>query len=294
MNRIAIHPGTLWARIVACSNAALRSGAIFPIPTTATLVEQQGIRFLVRVVANLERKARDRPPELVSRTDFNPFLPYDERMYVGDVSESHVCLLNKFNVLDHHALIVTRAYEAQDALLTLLDFDALWRGMREFASLGFYNAGAAAGASQHHKHLQLVPLPLWPDGDSVPIGPALQPGELDAVSASPALPFAHSLVRFARSLRADNERAPRRMFEAYRSMLGVLQGQALPYNLLATDDWMLLVPRSREHVLGMSINALGFAGALLVRNDDELRAVKQEGPMSILRSAGFPPGMLGD
>ena len=34
-------------------------------------------------------------------------------MYVCDVGERHVCLLNKFNVVDRHILIVTKEYEEQ-------------------------------------------------------------------------------------------------------------------------------------------------------------------------------------
>ncbi len=287
MNRIPIQPGSLWTRIVDRSDAALRCGAILPIPTTAVFVEQQSVRFLVRIVANLERKARDRDVTGVSSPDFNPFLPYDERLYVGDITDSHVCLLNKFNVVEHHALIVTRAYESQLAPLTLADFQALWLGMREFPSLGFYNAGTVAGASQHHKHLQLVPLPLWPDGESVPIAPALQADRPDAVCLCPALPFDHSFVRFVSPLRDSPRDAAHRLLDAYQAMIAPWKDRTVPYNLLVTDEWMLLVPRAREHVIGMSINALGFAGALLVRNEGELRSVQAEGPMNILRRAGF-------
>jgi ATP adenylyltransferase len=60
----------------------------------------------------------------------------------------------------------------------------------------------------------------------------------------------------------------------------------VPYNLLVTDRWMLVVPRSRERFEGISINALGFAGALLVRDPAQLAAVERAGPMSVLRHVG--------
>lgn len=55
---------------------------------------------------------------------------------------------------------------------------------------------------------------------------------------------------------------------------------------------MYLIPRKHEfHVLSesgekMSVNALGYAGMLLVKNGEELEAVKKEGPGKILRSVG--------
>jgi ATP adenylyltransferase len=56
-----------------------------------------------------------------------------------------------------------------------------------------------------------------------------------------------------------------------------------PYNLLIARDWMLFVPRTREQWESTSVNALGFAGALLVRDEDELARVREVGPMRLLR-----------
>jgi ATP adenylyltransferase len=47
---------------------------------------------------------------------------------------------------------------------------------------------------------------------------------------------------------------------------------------------MLLVPRSREHFEGISINALGCAGSFFVKNAGELARVREKGPMAVLRA----------
>lgn len=60
--------------------------------------------------------------------------------------------------------------------------------------------------------------------------------------------------------------------------------QTGPYNLLATREWMLLVPRSTECFHGISVNALGFAGALLVRDAEQLALLERHGPMTALRA----------
>ncbi len=57
-----------------------------------------------------------------------------------------------------------------------------------------------------------------------------------------------------------------------------------PYNLLVTREWMLLVPRSRECWARISVNALGFAGSLFVRERRQMHAIKAHGPMNVLRS----------
>jgi ATP adenylyltransferase len=63
---------------------------------------------------------------------------------------------------------------------------------------------------------------------------------------------------------------------------------AAPYNLLVTRQWLLLVPRSQECFEGISINALGFAGALLVKDAAQLAILQKQGPMSALQHVALP------
>ena len=58
--------------------------------------------------------------------------------------------------------------------------------------------------------------------------------------------------------------------------------QSRPYNLLVTRRWMMAVPRARERWDGVSVNALGFAGSLLVRDAGELARLRAAGPMRVL------------
>ena len=62
-----------------------------------------------------------------------------------------------------------------------------------------------------------------------------------------------------------------------------------PYNLLITRKWLLLVPRSQECFEGISINALGFAGAFLVKNLSQLEILRRAGPMTALERVSLPP-----
>jgi ATP adenylyltransferase len=292
--------GTLAGSIASVTAKALASGALLPIATGWEFVEDSGVRFFVRVLANLQRKSDQREKEArgaAAGQPFNPFLPYEQALFVADVSDSHVAILNKFNVVDRHLLIVTREFEEQRALLTLRDFEAWWRCLGEYDSLGFYNGGPEAGASQSHKHLQLVPLPLAPQGPPVPIAPLLAgfrgtsgPGTI------PGFDFSHS---FAILGAARSERdAAQEAFERYAALLAQAglrppsgrdaDLQSGPYCLLATREWLLLVPRSREFFDGISINALGFAGALLVHNEVQLRALRAAGPLAVLRETALP------
>jgi len=285
-------------KVVDAASRALERGALLPIETTHRVVEDGGVRFIVRVVESLARKDAARRAALgggpTPRELSNPFLPYDEDLFVADVSDTHVCLLNKFNVLDHHLLLVTRAFEDQELLLTGADFAAIWSCLAEVGGLGFYNGGEVAGASQPHRHLQLVELPLALGEHGVPIEPLLEASRADSTGVAPSLPFKHALAWLDEVCGSSDvagllhETYLRLVIElglAYPSP-GAGARQRVPYNLLVTDRWMLVVPRSRERFEGISINALGFAGALLVRDTAQLAAVERIGPMAVLRHVG--------
>ena len=178
---------------------SLASGVLRPIETGQEFLDDGGVRFVIRVAANLARKAAVRERQDLSQRAGgpppNPFLPHEPALFVADLTDTHLALLNKFNVLDHHLLIVTRRFVHQETLLDEADFTAQSLAMADHAGLGFYNGGAVAGASQPHKHLQWAPLPLVESGPAVPIAPLLpavrRVGEVGIV---PELPFRHAFV----------------------------------------------------------------------------------------------------
>jgi ATP adenylyltransferase len=284
--------GGLAAALDARTRSALACGALRPIETEQVEVDEAGVRFLVRVVSSLARKAQA-STVAPAGCSANPFLPPEPELTVMSLAHTHVAVLNKFNVLERHLLIVTRAFEHQETLLSPRDLDVLFACMGQLPALGFYNGGAGAGASQPHKHLQLLPLPLAGDGPAVPMGRLIAEGPKVGVGTSPGLPFRHAFGRLSRPVRADATLT----LEAhglYLRLLGALgirgvlaQGevrQSAPYNLLVADDWMLAVPRVAECFGGVSVNALGFAGSLFVKDRQRLEAVRAVGPMAVLRA----------
>lgn len=298
-----LKPGTLWKSIVERSDRALECGALLSIPTEHEFIEQNGVRFLVRILSNLIRKdkAIKKLDEQTSSGDrtFNPFLPYENDLFVADISNTHVCILNKFNVVDHHALIVTRAFEAQDTWLTLQDFAAMWACLAEFDGLVFYNAGKTAGASQQHKHLQIVPLPFIPLEVQIPISSLIPSATFqDSIGTIAQLPFVHALARLDDIGEKSPLQAAETTLKCYRKLLQAINlqdnercssdQQSGAYNLLATREWMLLVARSRESFESISVNALGFAGALLVRDRQQMQILKDCGPMTLLQQVAVP------
>jgi len=285
---------TLWPALRAQTRHALQCGALQPIETALTHLEQDGVRFPVRQVSSLARKEAARRTDASTASGAtterrNPFLPYEPDLCVGELSPTHIALLNKYNVIEDHLLIVTRRFVPQTALLDLADFEALLVALRGGDALGFYNGGEEAGASQPHKHLQAVPVPLDDSGWSAPIEALFDSVSVtDRGARIDGLPFAHAFARLD-LLAAD---AAQNALKTYRALLrasGVdaidvagLAHQSAPYNLLVTRRWMLVVPRAAERVDGVSLNALGFAGSLFVRDAQQLATLARLGPMTAL------------
>jgi ATP adenylyltransferase len=53
-----------------------------------------------------------------------------------------------------------------------------------------------------------------------------------------------------------------------------------------TRQWLMLIPRSQESYNGIEVNALGFVGALLVRNVSQLEQLQTIGPFPLLKKVG--------
>ena len=175
-----------------------------------------------------------------------------------------------------------------------------------------------SGASQPHKHVQFLPL-----GDDAPIERLAKRARLEqpgmailycqAVGAhavayfvvdkpfSLSVPYANFVLRLPSSTR---DSAPSEVSQilglAFITLLDLVidnirrQPDYPPgkpsYNVLLTLEHLHLVPRRHEkHKLEVTgeelpVNALGFAGMLLVKSDTELEAVKREGVGKILHA----------
>ncbi len=284
----ASHPSLdFWTEVVDRAEGALAAGAMHSFECALHFIEQDGVEFVVRVATRFPPgetaagRSKDAP-----KLAANPFASPEPALVVRDLTRTHFALLNKFSVVREHLLVVTREFVDQRTLLAEADFEALAPCMREAEVLAFYNGGREAGASQAHRHLQVVTLPLSPRR-SVPMAALLERHPVE-------LPFPHALARLAEGEVAQ----PAAMLSRYRGLLqeaGLrpvmrdgLEWQPQPYSLLVTHEWMLLVPRSGDRFAGISINSLAFAGSFFVRDERGLEAIAGAGPMAVLRAVTLP------
>lgn len=152
-------------------NSALSSLSI----STPHYIVDESIEFLVFVAQKAESSLKGKSATLIdpvstssssSSNNANVAVPadpfdkqnIDSRLVVTPIAPLHTLVLNKFNTVDGHALLVTDEFHEQSSPLTYQDLEAWYWCIDQIGAVGFYNSALIAGASQRHKHMQLVPL----------------------------------------------------------------------------------------------------------------------------------------
>jgi ATP adenylyltransferase len=278
---------SLLALIAAAHARALKRGAQVPLRIEELPVEDTELPFVATWVSSLTLKdlAAVAAKAVASAPPANPFVPYEQDLYVADLSPTHVLLLNKFPLESSHVLAVTRAYQPQRALLELADLAAISPLFAEADGLMMYNGGRIAGASQEHRHLHFMPTQIAPLDDLF-CKVAVTPGP----HAVPQFKFPHVLVRFAGGLFNDPEAAAQIHADflpaAAKCGLAAADASVPAYNILMTRRWMLVVARSQEHFeaegIKVSVNAFHYGGLVGVREPAHLDVVRRAGLNAIL------------
>ena len=284
------------------SASALASGDLQPVQVEQIEMEDGDLHFSVRWVSSLAAKdavkdaAKDAAKVAIPGgprdPDFNPFLNPDPELTVGPVGEAHVVILNKFPLCDRHLVLARRSFEEQLLPLTRSDFAALATIIGEAGGTGLYNGGTAAGASQRHKHLQWIPAA---DGNaSLGFFSAGLPDELpvQGVATHPSLAMKHCFVSVRCGVDVPIDTATESLHAAFERACNVLalapgaDGLLPPFNLLAGDGWLLMLPRSQECFEGISISAVCFGGTLYTRTSEQIEIIRRVGPLQALAAVG--------
>ena len=272
-----------WLRQASAVSAqALAEGALVPLETRLQPLAESSPFVLRELVSRPPRHLRPEGPKR------NPFLPWDRPLEVARLGEGHVLLLNKYPVEPGHLLVITQEWQPQAGWVQPPDWAAVAAVAADSGGLWFFNSGATAGASQPHRHLQL--LPRRAGQPSCPLAAWLR-GQL--AGSTPAWPWAYRLsARWDPLGGSDLEEIYRRHCLALE--LGSPHQDdrpGHPYNLVFDDDWFLTVRRIREHGAGFSVNGLGFAGYLLSTAQADRGWLERHGPWALLESvAAKGPG----
>ncbi|CAK5281334.1 unnamed protein product [Mycena citricolor] len=312
-------PAEIFNKLSSQFELAKSAGDLLFFASTIEKHEDSGIEYELRVCPALQKKPQSPATELpdtLPRDKPDPFQsPYNPNLFLGelqdaDSGERYTVLLNKYSVVPRHFLLVTKEFQPQtsplsppDLVQTYLLLAAARKKHQTF--IAFYNCGDLSGASQAHKHIQFLPL----DDDSED-GPPIEVKARDVKLESRVTPFALDLsyanhvYRFPERFHSlKPEQMEPILANAFFGLLDLVistirhdptyPAGKLSYNVVLTLEHMHLVPRRHEdYVLSasgdaLSVNALAFAGMMLVKSEAELEAVRAEGISKILRGVGL-------
>ena len=261
--------------------AATASGALVPLDTSLThLMGEGGSRFELRhLLSATPKHLRASGPKP------NPFLPWDQRLEVDRIGDSHVVILNKYPVQTSHMLLITQDWQPQTGWLSMEDWQSLARIDATTTGLWFFNSGPDAGASQPHRHLQLLPRAA---GERI----CARDGWFRRCAHDVTTSAQDPLLRSSRVAAISSTLTGETLQDLYLALaqdlgLGHPSTDDCPrgaYNLLLSREWMAIVRRRREGIRGFSVNALGFAGSLLSTEASDRQWIQDSGPEALLQA----------
>jgi len=274
----------LFAQVQKSTAHAIAKGALLPLQSESELVETDGLPYSINHLSSLSLK--DMANALQKSAGGNPFAPYDPDLFVADLSDTHVLLLNKFPIVDHHVMAISREFVPQSRALDSADFKALAQLLNGVDGLFMYNGGALAGASQPHRHVHMMP------GRTAPLAAIYPQGASEKILQVAPFRFVHAFIRMNPAHSGDATYLQEIIEMACaHCQLQPQNGEMPAYNLLGTRNWLLAVPRSapkwEQDNVSVHVSALEFGGQIGVRGPEQIEFVKKAGILSILEAAAI-------
>ncbi len=280
----------LWKKALEVTKTAISSSALIPLNTSSRIInnkfnESYELRHLVK--NKLLFKSLIGPK-------INPFNPCDSTLYISNIGDEHQLILNKYPVQLGHMLLITNNWRPQIGWLEISDFQALVNVQLDTQGLWFFNSGPKAGASQPHRHLQLLPRK---DNEKVcPRDNWFKERIITSFKKRSSSNIFENSMAICSSLNELKDPTGNKLYETYLKLCIFLNignpsidsMPQFPYNLLITKDWLCLIRRRKESAYGFSINSLGFSGYLLSTEKSDLKWLASNGLEKLLIHVSDP------
>lgn len=226
----------------------------------------------------------------------NPFMPpFEPGQFITDLGKTHRLLVNKFMLAERHVLIVTKIYEPQFSELSDLDLGYTYIIALALDGFSFYNSDKISGASQKHKHMQVIPYSsaniYYLDEIKKIVNNSSgylikEQAELKHLSFPFLDKYKYCLVKFDELVMKDQDlkEYSKYLKSVYMRVMQELKNDKLnqSYNLIFGKNWMLAVLRKKEKSMdAVSLNALGCLGSILVKSDEIFNEVAGKMPEDI-------------
>lgn len=240
-------------------------------------------------------------------------------------------MLNKYPVIARHSILSTIGFKKQTDFLDSQDLEVTYSCLQAWEAestesspsrlFAFFNSGEHSGASQPHRHLQLLPVEDMVDPGSLksdwePLIDLMTEPLPDhwGLLNNPSLPFRHYAMKIpANPATGVLQRIYHRLYEcATESVLSWNEGRSLEhtavdgnkgqgsisYNLGMTTHAMAICPRRSETAViptsdgegSAAVNGTVLGGTLMVKELSEWEALQQNQVVveNVLTEIGIP------
>ena len=268
-----------WVKALDQTLLSITNNGLFPLKTTVVTREYYNKNdFIIRELDTSRfKKINSYGPK------HNPFNPWDKILEVDKIGTDHQLILNKYPVQKGHVLLITNTWRPQDGWLDINDWIAIQMVNNDTSGLWFFNSSPIAGASQPHRHFQL----LRRDHDEITCPREKWFLDLEINNDQDSKLKKNIIVSKFNFL--DNSINIYNLYLKLSRKIGL--GNPIndvkprfPYNILITNKWIAIIKRKYDHVHGFSINGLGFAGYLLVTKKSNINYLKKYGPEKLLEN----------
>ena len=270
---------TYWKKALHQTQISINDESLYPLKTRIIASDlYQNNDFIIRKLdtINFNKKRIYGPKQ-------NPFCPWEKILEIDKIEHNHQLILNKYPVQKGHILLITNNWKPQNGWLDIKDWKAIQKVNKDTSGLWFFNSSPIAGASQPHRHFQLLrrskdeiscPREKWflemkfSKDDDCKLNKNIIVSKFNFLENS--LSIFELYLELCEKLGLGNPIMNRKPKYAY--------------NLLITNKWMAIIKRRYDHIRGFSINGLGFAGYLLVTEKSDINYLKKFGPEKLLES----------
>ena len=268
-----------WEKAINQSRLSVEDNSLFPLKTTVITSDLYDKKdFIIRKLDTSKFIKKS-----IYGPKVNPFCPWEKILEIANIGENHQLILNKYPVQKGHILLITNTWKPQNGWLDINDWIAIQKVNKDTSGLWFFNSCPMAGASQPHRHIQLLrrakndvscPREKWFlelkfSGDTNnKLKKSTVVSEFNFLESSSNIYNLYLKLSYKLGLGDPiKNKKPKK-----------------PYNMLITNKWIAMIQRKRDYINGISINGLGFAGYLLVTEKSNINYLKKFGPEKLLEN----------
>ena len=269
---------TYWEKALAQTRLSIDKKSLHPLKTeviTKDLYDNDD--FIIRKLDISKYKKKIYGPRQ------NPFNPWEKILEIEKIGKNHQLILNKYPVQKGHILLISNSWKPQNGWLDINDWIAIQKVNNDTSGLWFFNSSPIAGASQPHRHIQLLRRSN---------GEVSCPREKWFIELELNNDYGNKLKKnivVSKFNFLDNSSNIYNLYLDLTKKIGL--GDPIndykpkyPYNILITNSWIAVIRRKYDHIHGFSVNGLGFAGYILVTEKSNKKYLKKYGPEKLLEN----------